>query len=30
VDMVVHRLDLKDRLARILDFLEGGKRDGRA
>jgi acetyl-CoA carboxylase carboxyl transferase subunit beta len=30
VDMVVHRPDLKDRLARCLEFLGGGDRDGRA
>jgi acetyl-CoA carboxylase carboxyl transferase subunit beta len=30
VDMVVHRLDLKDRLAHCLDFLGGGDGYGRA
>ncbi len=30
IDMVVHRLDLKDRLSRCLEFLGGGDGDGRS
>lgn len=30
IDMVVHRLDLKDRLSRCLEFLGGGDADGQA
>lgn len=30
IDMVVHRLDLKDRLSRCLEFLGGGDTDGQA